>query len=148
MANTILQDKWGPDFPLGYVNVTANGTPVRITVNVDANNTNAPETPSNSTTQEWQAKFQQIMFQGFKPAANNNGMVPNTGYVYILRFNANNANTSGNKTDYGVYVSVLGPGQTIFLASGSWVNDVFSPYRYALDSDSNNEGALVTGWAM
>lgn len=147
MANTVLQDRWGPDFPLGYVNVPANGTPINIMANVDANNTNAPQTQSNSTTQEWTTRFQQISFQGYKPNANNNGAVPNTGYVYILRSNAAGAGT-GNKSDFGVYVEILGPGQTIFLSGGSWVNNVWNPYRYSLDVDNNNEGAFVTGFAM
>jgi len=145
MANTILKDRQGVDWPLGYVNVSAAGTPVRITVNVDANNTNAPETASNTTTDEYVFAFQQLMFQGYKPAANNNGMVANTGNVYILRYNANGAG-SGNKTDQGVMVAVLGNSQTLFLAAGYSVNDVWNPYRYALDVDNNNEGALVTGF--
>lgn len=145
MANTVLQDRQGVDWPLGYVNVSAAGTPVRITTNVDANNTNAPETASNTTTQEYVFTFQQMMFQGYKPAANNNGMIANTGNVYILRNAANGAGT-GNKTDYGVYVAVLGAGQTLFLAAGYSVNDVWNPYRYAIDVDNNNEGALITGF--
>lgn len=144
MANTVLLDRQGPDWPLGYVNVTTAGTPVRITTNIDANNTNAPETASNATTNEYTPTFQQMMFQGFKPAAANNGAIVNTGNVYILR-NAANGSGSGNKTDFGVYVAILQPGQTLFLASGATVNDVWSPYRYALDSDSNNEGAFITG---
>lgn len=145
MANTVLQDRQGVDWPLGYVNVPTAGTPVRLTVNVDANNTNAPETASNSTTQEYVFTFQQMMFQGYKPNANTNGMVVNTGNVYIQRFNAGNAG-SGNRSDFGVYVSVLGPGQTLFLSAGYSVNDVWNPYRYALDVDNNNEGALITGF--
>lgn len=145
MANTILKDRQGPDWPLGYVNVPTPGTPVRLTVNVDANNTNAPETASNSTTDEYLFTFQQLLFQGFKPAANNNGMIVNTGNVYILRFNANGAG-AGNKTDQGVMVAILGNnGQSIVLSAGYAVNDVWNPYRYALDTDNANEGALVTG---
>lgn len=147
MAFTVLQDRYGVDWPLGYVNVPANGTPVNIMVNVDANNTNAPQTGTNSTTQEYSPIFQQIMFQAYKPGAGNSGMVPNAGNVYVLRASANGAGT-GNKADMGVMVAVLTPGQTLFLASGATVRNVWNPYRYALDTDNNNEGALITGLRM
>lgn len=147
MANSVLMDQRGVDWPLGYVNVPTAGSPVNIMVNVDANNNQSPQGANASSTGSWPyaPTFQQMQFQGYKPAANNNGMIANTGNVYILRANAATGNNTGNKTDYGVYVSVLAPGQTLFLASGATVNDVWNPYRYALDVDNNNEGALITG---
>jgi hypothetical protein len=36
----------------------------------------------------------------------------------------------------------------LFLASAPSVKDVFSPYRYLIDADSNNDAALVTGLAF
>lgn len=143
MANTVLTDKYGPDFPLGHVKVTTPGTPVSIMVNVDSSNNNAPQTPTGTDVDEYTRTFQQIMFQGIKPGASH-GMQNNSGNVYIVRTNAAGAG-SGNRDDPGVMVKVLAPGETFFLASSAWVNDVFGPYRYSLDADSANDGALVTG---
>lgn len=143
MANTVLQDRQGPDWPLGFVKVAAAGTPVDIMANVDSSNNNAPQTPTGTNVAEYTQRFQQILFQGVKPGASH-GMQNNSGNVYILRTNAAGAG-SGNRDDTGVMVAVLAPGQTLFLASSPQVNDVFGPYRYSIDADNNNDGALVTG---
>jgi len=152
MSNTVLQDrKSGPDWPLGFVDVATPGTPVRLTVNVDPSNVNAPETGQSNqygavvTGDEYTPRFQQLMVQAMKPAGGvSHGMVPTTGNVYLLRYASAGAG-SGNRDDPGVMVKILLPGETFFLASAPLVKDVWSPYRYALDVDNANDGALVTG---
>lgn len=143
MANTVLQDRQGPDWPLGFISVATPGTPVGIMSLVDQNNKNDPSTATSAGgTAEYTQRCQQIMFQGFKPGASH-GMQNNSGLVYIIRRNAGGAG-SGNRDDPGVMVFVLSPGQTIFLASAPAVVDVFSPYRYSVDADNAGDGALVT----
>jgi hypothetical protein len=71
-------------------------------------------------------------------------MQTNTGNVYIVRYGDKGAG-SGNRDDPGVMVAVLLPGQTLFLASAPANRNVYSPYRYYIDADNANDGALVTG---
>jgi len=111
---------------------------------VDANNNNSPgasPSPSNAGS-EYTTTVRSIWFQGFKPGTNNNGMVPNTGYVYVLV----PGNGSGNRTDSGAMVGVIAPGggSLILPASLGATETRFSPYGYKLDSDVDGEGALVT----
>lgn len=143
MPNTVLKDRQGPDWPLGFTAVAVPGTPVRVTLLVDPNSVDAPESATSGTSGEYTSRFQQIMFQGFKPGAAH-GMQNNTGLVYIIRYNNAGAG-SGNRDDPGVMVAVLPSGQTLFLASAPSNNNVWSPYRYALDADNAGDGALVTG---
>jgi hypothetical protein len=142
MPNSVLIDPHGPDWPLGFIKVVTPGTPVRITLNVDPQAVNAPETATQSTAAEYTVRFQQLMFQGYNPASH--GMQNNSGLVYIIRYLSGGAG-SGNRDDTGVIVAVLSPGQTLFLASAPHNRDVWSPYRYALDADNGNDGALITG---
>lgn len=138
---TVLLDRNGPDWPLGFIVVPTPGTPVPIMSNVDATLINAPQTanpPSpNSATRpsnEYTSTCQQIMFQGYKSAA---PALMNTGNVYIVR-------KGGSKADTGTIVKILAPGETFFLASAALNLNVFSPYRYEIDADTANDGALVT----
>lgn len=141
MALSVEKLYTGPVWPLGYVNVSANGTPVNIMVNIDATNLNAPQTASNNTNQtEYTRACRAVAFQGYKPGANNSGMVVNSGNVYILV----PGNGSGNRTDSGAMVKVLPPGGDFVLSSIVPGVDMFSPYGILLDSDNNNDGALVT----
>ena len=150
MANSVMQDPFGCDWPLGYVNVPTGGTPVNIMVNVDANNVNAPgRSPGqwgvNSNQAEYSPTCHKVTFQGMKPG--NNSMVPNTGYVYIMRaLGPGNQNAGGpqNRSDPGAMVYVLPPGGSVTLPSQEIDGPTISPYRYTLDVDNNNEGALVT----
>ncbi len=137
----VLADVHGPDFPLGLIVVPAAGTPVDITSLIDPTGKNNPNAGNlTGTVYEYGTiRFQQIMFQGFKAAAH--GLQLNTGNVYIVR-------QGGDHDDYGTIVAVLQPGQTLFLASAPSVRNVFSPYRYLLDSDQNDDGALVTGFSF
>ena len=146
-----MKDFQGPDWPLGLIVVTSPGTPVSIMSLVDPSNVNAPETGFGNQTapqtiptagqQEYSVLAQQIMFQGFKSTAGTAPMVNNSGNVYIVRKGTAGA---GNRTDFGAMVFVLTPGQTIFLASGARNRNTWSHYRYFLDADSANDGAIVT----
>lgn len=152
MANSTMQDPFGCDWPLGYVNVPTGGTPVNIMVNVDPNNNNAPGVGSGQwgsgvQRAEFTPTCHKVVFQGVKPNAGNNGMVANNGNVYILRAlgPANqNAGGAGNRTDPGAMVFVLGPGGVVTLPAQEIDGPTISPYRYVIDVDNNNEGALVT----
>lgn len=144
MANSVLKDRHGPDWPLGFVAVAASGTPVPIMTNVDPTFVNDPTSPSPGTSgaAEFTVRFQQLIIQGVKPGAT--GMVNNTGNVYLLRRNVSGLGGSANKNDPGVMLVVVQPGQTIVIASSASANDVFGPYRYSLDADTSGEGALIT----
>lgn len=133
-----------PVWTLGYINVPAAGTPVCIMSGIDANNVNNPNNPSNNTTKgtEYSRACRAIAFQGYQPGANNNGMVPNSGNVYIMVAPAGNG--SGNRTDSGSIIKVLPPGADYVLSAITpGYNDMFSPYSIFLDSDNNNDGASV-----
>ena len=151
MANSTMQDAFGCDWPLGYVNVPTGGTPVNIMINVDANMVNAPGAGAGrpwgpgSERAEYTPTCHKVTFQGVKPG--NNNMVPNTGNVYIVRaLGPGNHNAGGpqNRSDPGAMVYVLPPGGSVVLPSMEMDGPTISPYRYALDVDNNNEGALVT----
>ena len=51
---------------------------------------------------------------------------------------------AGGIGDTGIVVQTLTPGQTFVLASAPLNRDVFSPYRYFIDADTANDGAMVT----
>jgi hypothetical protein len=140
MTQSVMKDRQGPDWPLGAIAVATPGTPVGIMSLVDPTSVNAPETATTTSSDEYTPLCQQIMFQGFK-SNGGTGMVPNAGNVYIMRKGAAGA---GNRTDFGAMVTVLLPGQTVFLASSARNRDTFSPYRYSLDADNAADGALVT----
>jgi hypothetical protein len=148
MALTVMQDPFGVEWPLGYVNVSANGTPVNIMVNVDPSNNNAPwqiTGPGFNSGPEYTPRCHKVTFQAMKPAANNNGMVTNNGNVYIVRSqSSNNFAGAGNRADPGAMVWVLPPGSIATLPADEMDRATISPYRYSIDTDNNNEGALVT----
>ena len=123
------------------------GTPVNIMSRVDANNNNAPGTAANGTNAEYTPRCHRIVFQGYKPGSSNNGMVVNSGLVYILRsLGPSNQNSGGpqNRTDSGAMIYVLGAGNSLTIECDQIDRATMSPYRYSLDSDNNNDGALVT----
>lgn len=144
MALSVQQQRTGPDWALGYINVANNGTPVNIMSLVDPNNYNAPNSASNVNTSEYTPRTKQIQFIGMHPGNNNNGMVPNTGYVYVLC--PAQGNGTGNRSDSGSIVTVIPPGGGTYpLPISLGDSDTqFSPYRYSLDADVNGEGCLVT----
>lgn len=144
MALSVQQQRTGPAWALGFVNVANNGTPVCIMVNVDANNTNSPNTPSSYANpgSEYTPRCIAVTFQAYKPGANNNGMVQNANNVYILVPRQGNGN--GNRSDSGSMIKVLFPGADYTLTCSDVGDTQFSPYSYFLDADTNGDGALVT----
>ena len=146
MALSVQQDRSGAVWPLGYVNVANNGnvTNTNIMVNVDPNGYNNPNNPSNLNTSEYSPRCKQILFMGYHPGTNNNGMVPNTGYVYVMV--PAQGNGLGNRADPGAIALIVPPGGGTYPLPQSLAdpNTEFSPYRFSLDADVNNEGALVT----
>lgn len=142
MALSVQQQRGGPDWPLGFLAVANNGTPVNIMNLVDPNNNNHPNTPSNSNTAEYTPRCTEILFQGFKPGANNTGAVNNANNVYILV--PAQGNGTGNKSDYGCFVQVLAPGASFSLNPPNPGYTQLNPYRYLLDADTNGDGAFVT----
>ncbi len=144
MSNSVLQDRSGPDWPLGIIVVPTPGTPVNIMSLVDSGNTSSPAqaTPDANGTPYpmYTTRFQQIIFQAVKAGASH-GTQNNTGNVYIVR----KGQGSSNRDDTGAIVKALVPGETFFLASAPQVKDVFSGYRYSIDADNANDACLVTG---
>lgn len=153
MANSVFQDPFGSDWPLGYVNVPALGTPVNIMVNVDPNNNNAPGAGAGipwgvaRNGAEYTPTCHKVVFQGMKPGNNTVSWVPNTGNVMICRAlgpGNGNAGGSGNRLDTGAIVFILGPGGVVTLPGLEVDGATISPYRYTIDVDNNNDGAIVT----
>lgn len=142
MALSIERAYTGPVWALGFIGVPTAGTPVNIMSRVDANNVNNPNTVTSNNTAlqtEYTRACRAIAFQGYQPGANNNGMVVNTGNVYIL---VAPAGGSGNRSDSGAIVKVLPPGGDYVLSAITpGFNDMFSPYQIWLDVDNNNDGA-------
>jgi hypothetical protein len=149
MANSVLRDRQGPDWPLGNIVVPTPGTPVRITNLVDATAADAPETAVGGPTptgasgvgDEYTYRANQIVFQAYKVGAAPPAFTPNTGNIYILRKAGSGSN---NKTDIGVIVAILQPGQTFTLGSSALVRNDFNPHRYWIDADTANDACQVT----
>jgi hypothetical protein len=140
MPNSVHRDRFGPDWPIGFIQVPTPGTPVGFMANVDPTFYNAPETASSSQSAEYSERAEEIIIQALKPAAN--GMQLNTGNVYVVRKGVGTG--SGNRNDYGAIVAVLQPGQSLFLTAAALNRNVWSPYRYYIDADVANEGAQIT----
>lgn len=143
MADSVMLDTQGPDWPLGVIVVATPGTPVNIMSLVDSASVNAPNTATTVGTakeQEYTARCNQIQFQAFKKGSSH-GLALNTGNIYIVRQGVQGA---GNRDDYGAIVWVLQPGQTWSLGSPAANRNGFSPYRYYIDADNASDAALVT----
>lgn len=151
MANSIIQDPQGVEWPLGFVAVATPGTPVNIMVNVDANNVNAPGSSTGipgtpAIAAEYTPRCHKVFIQGFKPGNNNNGMIGNTGNVYVMRSlgpGNQNGGGPGNRSDSGAMVFVVPPQGFATLPADEMDAATISPYRYSLDADVAGEGALV-----
>lgn len=143
MANSVLTNRTGQFWPLGFIKVPTAGTPVCIMSVVDANNTNAPGNQTNTLSDEYPWVVRGLAVNGWKPNANNNGLQVNSGNVYILA----QGNGSQNRADYGVYIGVVVPGGSFFLPEGPTGMDLINPYGIFLDTDNNNDGAMVTAYA-
>ena len=156
MANSTQKLIGNPIVALGYVNVPATGTPVPLSINIDPSNNNAPGTayppppawPGMQT--EITPTMRGFVLWGFKPGpgngtGNNGAMVSNVGNVYLLQAAA--AGGSGNKSDTGAIVAIIGPGNSYSFPPEGFQGLRFSPYYLWIDTDANNEGALVTAYA-
>lgn len=135
---------------LGFVAVASSGTPVPLSYNVDPGNVNAPWTPNvpaggafPGVGTEYSPSFRGFHIQGFKPGVNNNGMVPNSGYIYLLSAAAGG---SGNRADSGAILGVIAPGSDFWFPPEATGGYVFSPYTLYLDADSSGDGGLVVGF--
>lgn len=146
MALSVVLNRTGPLWPLGYINVANNGTPsANLASLVDPNGIMSPtfvSAPGNNVGAEYTPRFRSLVLYGFHPGSGNNGMVPNNGYVYILQ----PGNGSGNRADSGAMVGIIAPGGSVSipLSLGTATMQI-SPYSYTLDSDINGDGALVVG---
>lgn len=143
MALSIQRDFNGPDWPAGLITVAASGTPVNIMSVLDPTNLWAPGA-SAVTSPEYAPRVFEISFTAVKSVA---PVVLNTGAIYIVRAGA--AGGSGNKTDSGSIVAILQPGvatalQTFVLRAAPFNRDIYNPYRYFIDADTNADGCLVT----
>jgi hypothetical protein len=149
MALSVQSLRGSPICSLGFVKVTTSGTPVPLSINIDANNTNAPGTANPPPASfpgpgmEWTPVFRGFAVQGFKPGSGNNGMVANTGNIYLLMAAAGG---TGNKNDSGAIVKVIQPSGDYFFPSPNPGCDMFSPYYLYLDADVSGEGGLVTAY--
>lgn len=145
-----IKNPAGPTWPLGFVQVTAIGTPVCLTHVIDANNNNAPwASPTwgvnsgTATGSEYTPRCKSIWLGGFQPASANNGMIPNTGQIYV-NYNPGANNANQNRSDPGSMVAIVQPGTWVPIpASLADPDTQFSPYLYSLDGDNNNDGCLV-----
>lgn len=148
MPLSIQQQRTGPDWALGYINVANNGnvSNTNIMSLVDPTGLNSPNRPSNYANpgSEYTTRCKQILFMGYHPGANNNGMIPNTGYIYVMV--PAQGNGTGNRSDSGSIVLIIPPGGGTYPLPQSLADPdtQFSPYRYSLDADVDGEGALVT----
>jgi hypothetical protein len=145
MALSVIQNRTGPFWPLGYINVANIGTPSgNLASLIDSNGTMSPTfSPSpGSVGSEYTPRFKSLWLAGFHPGNNNNGMVPNNGQVYVLM----SGNGSGNRSDSGCMVGIIQPGQYFPIPQSLGADGLqLSPYNFTLDADVNNDGALVVG---
>jgi hypothetical protein len=142
LANTVLKDIYGPDWPLGMIVVPTPGTPVSIMSLVDPTSVNDPSTATTTTSYEYTVTAQQLFFQAVKAGASH-GVQNNTGNIYIVRFAGKGAG-NGNRDDYGTMIWSLSPGANLFLSSAPLERNKFNPYRYYIDADNANDACLVT----
>jgi hypothetical protein len=144
MASVAL-NRWGPVWPLGFIEVVTPGTPVRITSLVDPTAVAAPENPTvpgaapSAQIPEYTFSAQQILFHGTKP--DTHGTQPNTGNVYICL-------AGGTRDDPGLIVHTLTPGETFDSASAAMRLNVFNLYAFYLDADNAGDGAMITAFPM
>jgi hypothetical protein len=144
VANSVLKDRQGPDWPLGYINVPTPGTPVNIMSVVDPSNLNDPDTPTPGTpgADEYTVRCNVIAVQGYKFVGP--GWALNSGNIYVVR--APNSGGSGGINDSGVLVWVVAPGSYAQIPVSALVRNANNPYRYFIDADTAGDGANVVLW--
>lgn len=140
MANSVMRDINGPDWPLGLITVAVPGTPVGFMSVLDS--AAGDETTKSIFDPEYVPRFKAFLIT---PAHSLAPYVANTGAIYIVRAAA--VGGSGNRADAGAIVAVI---QQTFL--GPYRFDLaelslnaLSPYRYFLDADTAGDGAIITG---
>jgi len=143
MANSVMQDRQGPDWPLGLFAPTP-GTPVNIMSLVDSANAGAPNTATAPTTPEYANLVHKITFWGVKAGAGPPSLANNTGLLYIVR--VPNSGGAGNATDKGAIVAIVPAGGVYTIEVDSRTGTMLSPYRYLVDVDTAGDGALVTAF--
>lgn len=142
MTNSVQRDVSGPDWPLGFIKVVTPGTVVGLMSLVDPAGVNDPASPSSlAGAAEYTVRAYQIQLQGYKPNGSG-GMIYNNGFVYLIRKPAGGG--SGDRNDTGSIVGVIAPGQSYFFDAAPINRNVWSPYRYFLDADNADDGALAT----
>ena len=141
MANSVLQSRRGPIWPLGSIVVVTPGTPVNLMSLVDPTSVNAPQTatPGTAGADEYTVKCNQIIIQGVKSNAGT-GLANNTGNIYLIL----KGKGSNNRTDTGCIVVTIAAGQTFILAPSAQNAEVFNPYLLFLDADNANDAGQVT----
>lgn len=149
MANSVIQDPFGVDWPLGFVTIATPGTPINMMANVDPGLVNAPGKPTGPglpPAAEFSPRCHRIQLQGFHPSGTT-GMIANTKNAYVMRAPGPNnqfAGGAGNYNDPGAIVAIVPAGQTVYIPALETDQASISPYRYTLDADVAGEGALVT----
>src|SRR5258708_3871133 len=116
---------------MSLVDPTLANDPSNPTPAASANNTGA-----TVAVDEYTVRCQQIVCQGFHVSGGK--MVANTGNAYLVR--KPQGSGTGNLADPGVITLIIPAGATAVLASAPLNRNVFSPYRYRVDADVNNEG--------
>ena len=138
----------GPFWPLGNIVVPTPGSSVCVMSLVDANNNSAPETVSGGGGPGAAAQtgfattpvFHTLRVQGLKAGANNNGLVNNSGNIYICYGTAN----TNNRNDYGCVIQQVGAGVAVEIRLLEVDRDSGSPYRFRIDADTANDAAQCT----
>ena len=105
---------------------------------VDSSSVNDPNTSNRTSAAgryEYTVRCCQIRFQAFKPTAN--GMTDNTGNIYVVR-------KEGSRDDTGTIVAIIKKGETYELPGHPAQGNILNPYRYLLDADNAQDGAIVT----
>ena len=140
MALQVFKDRQGPIWPLGQIAVATPGVPVSIMSLVDSAFVNAPESPTSTTSDEYTARAQAILFMPFKAGAGTI-LAANTAskLVYVVRKPLVGVSDSG-----GVIIA-LRPGDPIFILKAAALNlNVFNLYEFYIDADTAADGMQVT----
>lgn len=138
----------GPFWPLGNIVVPTPGNSVCVMSLVDANNNSAPETISGGGGPGAAAQtgfattpvFHAIRIQGLKAGANNNGLVNNSGNIYVCIGTAN----TNNRNDYGCVMAVIAAGASETIRLLEVDRDTGSPYKIRIDADTANDAGQCT----
>lgn len=141
MANSVLQSRQGPLWPLGSIVISSPGTPRNMMSVVDPSLVNSPSSPVPGTVgaNEYTVRAQQIVIQGVK-SNGGTGFINNTGNIYVFL----KGSGSNNRTDTGCVLFVIAAGQTLTIGSSAQVVNVFNPYLLWIDADNGGDAAQVT----